>query len=100
MELTKMYTKVMHKALQNALRNNFRLDYQPSGELIRFLYNTKQGVVFKFNTILPWISATASEGFLKTTYEDAIKDLEVIYNNTQTNRLSRLRKNYIYQKQF
>lgn len=90
-DITKIYTKIMHKALQNALRNNFRIDYQPQGNFIRFLYNTRQGVTFKFNTNLPCVSGITSDSFLNMNYDSMINNLKEIYNKTQVNNLYSLK---------
>ena len=90
MDVKKEYTKVMHKAIQNAIRNNFRLDYAP-GKLIRFIYNTKNGVTFKFNTAIPCVTGVDAKFFLTYTYESIIEDLQRIYIKTQTNNTFQLR---------
>lgn len=90
MDIKKEYTKLMHKALQNAIRNNFRLDYAPR-KLIRFIYNTKKGVTFKFNTALPCVAGVDAKFFLTYDYESIIEDLQRIYIKTQTNNTFQLK---------
>ena len=90
MDVKKEYTKLMHKAIQNAIRNNFRLDYAP-GKLIRFIYNTKQGVTIKFNTLLPCVTGIDAKFFLTYDYESIIEDLQRIYIKTQTNNTFQLK---------
>ena len=90
MDIRKEYTKLMHKALQNAIRNNFRIDFAP-GKLIRFVYNSKKGVTFKFNTALPCVTGVDARFFLTYDYESIIEDLQRIYIKTQTDNTFQLR---------
>jgi len=90
LDIRKEYTKLMHKALQNAIRNNFRIDFAP-GKLIRFVYNSKKGVTFKFNTALPCVTGVDARFFLTYDYESIIEDLQRIYIKTQTDNTFQLR---------
>jgi hypothetical protein len=94
MEIEKIYTKTMHKALQNALRNKFRIDYEPQGGFIKFLYNTCEGVVFKFNTCILSVGAIEGNSFLSMQYDKIIDDLKENYKKTQTNNLYSLESEF------
>lgn len=94
MNITKIYTKAMHAALQNALKQGFRLDYKPQGGFIKFLYNTKEGVVFRYNTYLPITSSIKKDAFLNYSYEQAIIDLTNIYNKCITDNTYQLKNEF------
>lgn len=99
MDIQKIYTPVMHKALQNALRNQFRIDYTPSGGLIKFIYNTKQGVIFKFNTWIGSAACMSVESFVSYDYNKAIDDLCRAYNKCITDSTYQLKSEF-YQDRY
>lgn len=94
MNITKVYTKTMHKALQNAIRHNNRLDYKPQGELIKAIWNTKQGITIAFNTVLCCRSGIDAKYFLQLDYNSLINDLQECYNKSITNNLYQLRSEF------
>lgn len=94
MDITKIYTKTMHKALQNASNKNYRIDYNPIGGFIKNIHNNKQGITFVYNTCLPVVSGIASDYFKKYIYEDIVKDLQEVYSDTQNKSQYRLRSEF------
>lgn len=99
MDITKIYTKTMHKALQNSLKKGFRLEYKPSGNFIKYIWSTKHTVTFAFNTVICCRSVIDKEKFLNYDYSSIIKDLQKCYNKTQVNDLYQLR-NEFYQPRY
>lgn len=54
---------------------------------IKHLQANRQGVIFKYNTYIPSHSGVIVDGFLNLDYEAIVKELEKVYNKTQTNSL-------------
>ena len=99
MDISKVYTKRMHRALQNALKQGFRIDYTPQGGFIKCIYNHKAGVIFRFNT---WIISTAAiktESFLNYDYNSIINDLQQAYETCITDNTFQLKSEY-YQDRY
>lgn len=98
MNMKKDYTKVMHLALKNALKNNQCLEYNLKntghGQFIKFIKVTKEGVRFRYNTQICVNSSVAKEKFLNYTYEEIIADLEKSYNHSINNSLYNLESEY------
>ena len=91
MDISKIYTKTMHKALQNALSKGFRIDYSPAGGLIKYIYNTKQGVIFKFNTWIGSAACMSAESFVNYDYNKVLDDLQRAYHKCITDNIFRLK---------
>ena len=99
MDISKIYTKTMHKALQNALKQGFRIDYQPQGGFISHIHNNKQGVIFKYNTRILITSAIKTELFIKYDYNRIIEDLKRAYQKNITDCTYQLKGEY-YQDRY
>ena len=99
MNISKIYTKTMHKALQNALKNNLRIDYSPKGGFIKHIYSTRQGVVFSFNTYIVTSACMSTESFVKYDYSKVLDDLQIIYHKCLTDSVFQLESEY-YQDRY
>jgi hypothetical protein len=84
MDISKLYTKTMHKALQNALRKGFRIDYSPAGGFISHIRNNKQGVIFSFNTRIGSAACMTAESFVSYDYNKVLDDLQGAYHKCIT----------------
>lgn len=99
MDIQKIYTKTMHKALQNALKQGFRIDYKPAGGFISHIHNIKQGVIFNFNTWIGSHIAITAESFINYDYNNLINDLYRAYEKNITDCTFRLKNEY-YQDRY
>jgi len=90
MDISKLYTKTMHKALQNALRKGFRIDYSPAGGFISHIRNNKQGVIFSFNTRIGSAACMTAESFVSYDYNKVLDDLQGAYPNEKEEILEQL----------
>ena len=99
MDIEKIYTPIIHKAIQNALRKGLRLDYSPAGGFIKHIYNTKQGVIFSFNTWIGSHIAIEAKSFIKYDYNSMVIDLQRAYQKSITDSVFRL-KNEHYQDKY
>lgn len=91
MDISKVYTKTMHKALQNAISKGFRIDYSPVGGFISHIRNNKQGVIFQFNTYIGSAACMTSESFVKYDYNKVLDDLQRAYHKCITDSVFRLK---------
>lgn len=99
MDISKLYTKTMHKALQNALRKGFRIDYNPDGGFIKNIRNNKQGVIFSFNTHIGSAACMSAESFMVYDYNKVLEDLQRAYQKNITDSTFRLKGEY-YQDRY
>ena len=99
MDISKLYTKTMHKALQNAVNKGFRIDYNPIGGFIKNIRNNKQGVIFQFNTWIGSAACMTAESFVKYDYNKVLDDLQRAYHKNITDSVFRLKGEY-YQDRY
>lgn len=99
MNISKIYTKTMHKALQNALKNNFRIDYNPAGGFIKHIHNNRQGVIFSFNTYIGSAACMAAESFINYDYDKVLNDLQMAHYKCITDNTFQLKAEY-YQDRY
>ncbi|MFA6843565.1 MAG: hypothetical protein WCR33_04110 [Bacilli bacterium] len=99
MDISKLYTKTMHKALQNALSKQFRIDYSPAGGFISHIRNNKQGVIFSFNTRIGSAACMTAESFIKYDYNKVLDDLQRVYHKCVTDNMYQLKGEY-YQDRY
>ena len=98
-DISKIYTLIMHKALQNALKNNFRIDYNPAGGFIKHIHNDREGVIFSFNSWIGSVACMSVESFMIYNYNKTLEDLQRIYQESTTDCTYRL-KGEFYQDRY
>ena len=99
MDISKIYTRTMHKALQNALRNQFRLDYFPAGGFIKHIRTNRDGVLFKFNTWLITGGGMTAKIFINYDYNKVLDDLQRAYHQSITDNTYQLKSEF-YQDRY